>query len=219
LPAQELKERASYEGHNAVVSSVAITSEGKTLASGSFDTTIKLWDVPTGKEIATLRGHGGGVHSVAFTQDGKTLASGSQDDTVKVWDVATGRETVTLKHEYHVRRVAFTPDGKTLISAGEGPIKLWDVATGKGRATLDLVMEKANTNLVLSMALTADGKTLCTGHGGGTLTLWDLTTGKEKTTLRRRDLGRRSRQGRQCLHDPRQAARRLPGAAPLASGR
>ena len=160
LSAQEPKERASFGGHTAVVSSVAVTADGKKLASGSYDTTIKLWDLATGKEIASLRGHTAAVYSVAFAPDGKTLASGGHDDTARLWDAATGREIATLKHAYHVKRVVFTPDGKTLISAGEGPIKLWDVATAKERATLDLVMEKANANLVLSMAVAADGKVL-----------------------------------------------------------
>jgi WD40 repeat protein len=187
VSAEDPKERARLEGHTAVVSSVALTADGKTLASGSYDTTIKLWNLSTGKEIATLRGHTDWIFSVAFTPDGKTLASASQDDTARLWDVVTGREIVAIKHGYHVKRVVFTPDSKTLISAGEGPIKLWDVTTAKERGTLDLVMEKANTNLVLAMALTADGKLLCTGHGDGTLKLWDLTTGKETATIRTND--------------------------------
>jgi endonuclease YncB( thermonuclease family)/tricorn protease-like protein len=181
------KERACFQGHTKVVSSVALTADGKTLATGSYDNTIKLWDVATGKERGTLTGHTNSVHSVALTPDGKTLASGSQDDTVKIWDVATGKETVTIKHGYHVRRVAFTPDGKTLISAGEGPIKLWDAATGKEQAALKLIMNKDNRNLVLALALTADGKVLGTGHGDGTIKLWDLATGRELTTLRASD--------------------------------
>src|SRR6516165_1809091 len=76
LSAQEPKERARFGGHTAVVSSVAVTRDGKTLASGSYDTTIKLWDLATGKEIASLRGHTAAVYSVAFAPDGKTLASG-----------------------------------------------------------------------------------------------------------------------------------------------
>jgi WD40 repeat protein len=160
LSAEEPKERASFGGHIAVVSSVAVTVAGKTLASGSYDRTIKLWELATGKETAILRGHTDGVYSVTFAPDGKTLASASQDDTARLWDVASSKEIATLKHGYHVKRVVFTPDGKTLISAGEGPIKLWDVATAKERATLDLVMERANVNLVLSMAVTADGKVL-----------------------------------------------------------
>src|SRR5262249_40089024 len=144
LSAQEPKARANLGGHTAVVASIALTADGRMLASGSYDATIKLWDMASCKETATLRGHTAGVYSVAFTPDGKVLASGSHDDTARLWDVATGRELAAVKHGYHVKRVAFTPDGKTLISAGEGPIKLWDVATAKERATFDLVMKKAN---------------------------------------------------------------------------
>jgi WD40 repeat protein len=81
---------------------VAFSPDGKTLASASWDQTIKLWDVQTGKELATLKGHTGWVTSVAFSPDGKTLASaggerseessGSADRTIKLWDVQTGKE-------------------------------------------------------------------------------------------------------------------------------
>ena len=80
-----------------MVCCVAFSPDGKTLASGSEDKTIKLWDVATGKEQATLKGHTEWVKSVAFSPDGKTLASGSGDSTIKLWDVATGKEQATLK--------------------------------------------------------------------------------------------------------------------------
>jgi WD40 repeat protein len=70
---------------------VAYGPDGKTLASGSYDKTIKLWDVATGKELATPTSHTNRVYSVAFSPDGKTLASGSLDKTIKLWDVPSAK--------------------------------------------------------------------------------------------------------------------------------
>ena len=83
---------ATFEGGgDKEVLSVSYSPDGKTLASGSSDYTIKLWDVATARIriLATLEGHTGTVSSVSFSPDGKTLASGSEDNTIKLWDVAT----------------------------------------------------------------------------------------------------------------------------------
>src|SRR5438876_127611 len=75
-------------GHSGFVLSVAFSPDGKMLASGSADNTIKLWDVASGQELKTLKGHSGSVYSVAFSADGKTVASGSRDTTIRLWNVA-----------------------------------------------------------------------------------------------------------------------------------
>jgi WD40 repeat protein len=89
---KDAKAETTLVGHGDSVRCLAFTKDGKTLASGSTDRTVKLWDVAAGKERATLKGHKADVLSVAFSPDGKLLASGGMDNTAKLWDAMTGRE-------------------------------------------------------------------------------------------------------------------------------
>ena len=86
------KELATLRGHSEKVNSVAFSPDGKTLASGSVDKTIEIWDVSSGEVKATLLGHGGSVDSVVFSPDGRTLASASEDKTIKLWGVGAIQE-------------------------------------------------------------------------------------------------------------------------------
>lgn len=81
------KETATLKGHTEVVSSVAFSPNGRTLASGSHDKSIKLWEVASGRNVSTI-----GVLSVAFSPDGNTLASGSRDKSIELWDVRMVKE-------------------------------------------------------------------------------------------------------------------------------
>ena len=117
-------------GHTSPVTSITFSPDGRTLASGSEDGTIRLWDVVTGAPQRTLTGHTDWVLSVAFSPDGRTLASGSDDQTVRLWDGVTGASQRTLTgHTDWVYSVAFSPDGRTLASgSGDGTTLLWDIA-------------------------------------------------------------------------------------------
>jgi Tol biopolymer transport system component len=119
----------TLKGHEGSVYSVGFSPDGQQLASGSFDSTIKIWDVTTGKVLNTLKGHESRVWSVGFSPDGKQLASGSGDKTIKIWDVTTGKVLNTLKgHESLVLSVGFSPDGKQLASGSfDNTIILWDL--------------------------------------------------------------------------------------------
>lgn len=126
LAVENLTLLCTLTGHTALVYGVAFSSDGQTLVSGSADTTIKVWNLSTGKERRTLTGHTAFVYSVAFSADGQTLASGSADTTVKLWNPHTGELLRTLtEYSRGVMSVAFSPDGQTLASGSDNTIKLW----------------------------------------------------------------------------------------------
>jgi hypothetical protein len=171
----------TVKGHESFVTSVAFSPDGKRLASGSLDKTIKISGAATGQEVLTLKGHESFVTSVAFSPDGKRLASGSEDKTIKLWDAATGQEVLTLKgHESAVFSVAFSSDGKRLASGSEDKtVKLWDAVTGQEVLTL-----KGHEDVVRSVAFSPDGKRLASGSWDKTIKLWDAATGQEVLTLK-----------------------------------
>jgi serine/threonine protein kinase len=128
-PNSQISLKTTLTGHSGGVYSVAISPDGQTLASGSADKTIKIWNLSTGQEIRTLTGHSDPVRSVAFSPDGQTLASGSFDKTIKIWNLSTGQEIRTLTgHSNWVNSVAFSRDGQTLASGSyDKTIKIWNI--------------------------------------------------------------------------------------------
>jgi serine/threonine protein kinase len=171
----------TVKGHSNSVYSVAISPDGQTLASGSSDNTIKVWNLATGWEIRTLKGHSGWVYSLAFSPDGETLASGSLDKTIKLWNLATGREIRILKgHSDSVLSVAIIYDGEILASGStDNTIKLWNLTTGHQIRTLH-----EHSSSVNSVAISPDGNILASGSVDRTIKLWNLAIGKEIRTLK-----------------------------------
>jgi WD40 repeat protein len=170
----------TLQGHSKRVDSVALSGDGKTLASISGDNRIiKIWNVATGQDIRTLKGDSSSVDSVAFSQDGKTLAIGHGDKTIKIWNLATGQQIHTLTgHSGTVISVAFSPNGKILAGASyDKTIKIWNVATGEEVHTL-----KGDSSSVDSIAFSPDAKTLASG-GDATIKIWNVATGQQIRTL------------------------------------
>ena len=184
--------RITMRGHDAFATSVAWSplkaGKEERLATGSWDSTAKVWDAAAGKELLTLSGHRGLVTSVAWSPDGNRLATGSGDNTAKVWDAETSRELLTLSgHSGSVWSVAWSsPDGKQLATGSDdNAAKVWDAATGKELLTLS-----GHTSLVNSLAWHPDPdgkrlamKRLATASGDHTAKVWDAATGKELLTL------------------------------------
>ncbi len=167
----------SLDEHTAQVNSVSLSPNGRTLASGSPDGTVKLWDVAAQQSIVTLDEHTDVVRSVSFSMDG-TLASGSWDGMVKLWDVGTRQSIATFPHTAEVLSVSFSPNGEILASgSSDGTVKLWDVKTQTNMGTLPHGAQ------VLSVSFSPNGKILASGLWDGTVKLWDVETQTNMGTL------------------------------------
>jgi WD40 repeat protein/serine/threonine protein kinase len=125
-------------GHQADVSAVVFSPNGRLLASASRDQTVKVWDAATGQERLTLRDHNDVVTDVAFSPDGRLLASAGWDSTVRLWDIETGRLIRSFPYEGgRLYRLAFRPDGRHLAAVGTTRLEIRDVADGRLVAHLE----------------------------------------------------------------------------------
>ena len=168
------------KGHTNSVWSVAFGSDWHTLASGSTDHTIRLWDVQTGQEVRTLQGYTNWILSVAFSPDGTRLASGSDDHTIRLWNLATGKVDRVLEgHTNWVWSVVFSSDGTQLASSSDDQtIRLWQV-----RSADTIRLLQGHTDWVLSVAFSPDGQTLASSSADRTVRLWKTQTGQLLQTL------------------------------------
>ena len=178
----------TLSGHKRAVISLSVSSDGKTLASGSKDETICLWDIQTRTSLRTLTGHvpvSGNhecfVNSVDFSPNNKFLASASEDGTIKLWDLSNGALLHSLDHLVRVNSALFSASSKAIVSQSvNGSINLWDATTGASR----WVLSDAFRSYV---GFSADSKTLILLDKTGTfkkckIQEWSIKTHKLSRT-------------------------------------
>jgi WD40 repeat protein len=167
--------------HADEVSAIAFAPDGRTLASGSHDGALRLWEVPSGKELTWLQLPEKmlSIDALAFSPDGKMLAAASAL-TIHLREVPTGKPLRQLRVPDSLNFVAFSPDGRTLASAGASSktIRLWDPATGQ--EIRQLVGQEDSVTFV---TFSRDGKTLASGDFHGRIHLWNVATGREQGQL------------------------------------
>ncbi len=178
-----IRELALLPEYTDWIHSIDLSPDGKTLALGSEDATVRLWRANSGKQAHSLRAHQGAVQEVAFSPDGTVVASAGVDGQVLLWDAKAGKGLAALETSTSGMTVAnsvdFSPDGRTL-ALGTGQhnpyggmsyvsIQLWDLATATQAAVIELDQP------VVKVLFSPDGSLLATGHSDGILRLWDVS--------------------------------------------
>ncbi|MBI1763045.1 MAG: caspase family protein [Acidobacteria bacterium] len=167
-------------GHAEKIEAIAYSPDGRYLATGSSDRTIKIWEALTGRELRALNG-GTGIKALAYSPDGRLLASGGNDGKLRLWDTASGQERAVFDgHPKGVLALAFSSDGRWLASGGtdDKTVKLWEVATQHAVHSLS-----GHQAWVTALAFSPDSQTLVSGDAAGGLRLWELNTGALQHTL------------------------------------
>ncbi|MBN2305872.1 MAG: protein kinase [Anaerolineae bacterium] len=173
---EDEQDPANPVGHQERVLRVVYSPDGKTAATSSYDSTIRLWDVATGEEIRQFTGTKENLVTVAFSPDGTMLLSGGSDRAIRIWDVATGEEIRQLQgHDSWVKSVRFTQDQRVILSSSDdGTVRLWNAETGD-----EIERFEGHTGQVEQAEFNPDETQVLSASLDGTLRLWDLTNGAE----------------------------------------
>jgi WD40 repeat protein/serine/threonine protein kinase len=180
--------QTTCSGHTGPCLGVALSADGKLVASSSCDGTARVWDAETGEELVTFEGHVGNVHGVAFSPDARRLATAGADETVRIWDIGVAKKPRRVVKDCLVQpgghgavlSVTFSPDGRRLASTSrDGTVKVFNVV-----GAVELFMLRGFAGPVNQVAFSPDGRRLATAGGDRTVRLWDADTGEALFTLR-----------------------------------
>jgi WD40 repeat protein/regulation of enolase protein 1 (concanavalin A-like superfamily) len=188
----EISEFACLAGHTAAVVGIAVSPDGRQILSGGSDTTVRLWDVASGKEVRRFEGPTASVESVAFAPDGRLAVGAGRkaskegkpekgDYSVWLWEVATGKPVHRFEgHTELVSSVAFLPDGRYVASGSwDLTVRLWDVQSKQQKHLF-----KGHESSVQCVAVSPDGRMVLSGDWWNkTVRLWDVETGQELRRL------------------------------------
>jgi len=178
--------RRSLTGHSHFVQDVVISSDGQFGLSGSWDGTLRLWDLNSGVTTRRFVGHTKDVLSVAFSADNRQIVSGSRDKTIKLWNTL-GECKYTIEDQGHtewVSCVRFSPQNPVIISGGwDKMVKVWNLTNCKLRTNLH-----GHTGYINTVTVSPDGSLCASGGKDGTTRLWDLNEGKHLYSLEAGDI-------------------------------
>jgi len=171
------------KGHSHYVQDVAISSDGQFALSGSWDGTLRLWDLNTGVTTRNFYGHTKDVLSVAFSADNRQIVSGSRDKSINLWNTLGQCKFVITEegHKEWVSCVRFSPNLATplIVSAGwDKMVKVWNLTHCKLRTNLI-----GHTGYVNTVTVSPDGSLCASGGKDGTAMLWDLNEGRHLSSL------------------------------------
>ncbi|HEV8242467.1 MAG TPA: WD40 repeat domain-containing protein, partial [Nitrospirales bacterium] len=171
-----------FRGHHDPVWTVAYHPDGTTVASGSVDHTIRIWELETGRMLRILRGHTDSVRCLTFSPDGQILASGSSDRTIRIWNPKTGEFVRMLfgRYDHAVYSLSFSPDSLMLARGNENrDIKIWEVGTATELLSL-LPQDEYDRHWNICTVFSPDGRLLASGNDVGGMTLFEvLPSGQE----------------------------------------
>ena len=165
----------TFAGHSDSVEAIAISPDGEKVISGSWDNTIKVWDITTGEQLLSFNSHSSDITAVAVSPHGDKVISGSYDETIKVWDITTGEQLLSFNsHSSGITAVAVSPHGDKVISCSDdNTSKVWDITTGE-----QIFSFNGHSSGITAVAVSPHGDKVISCSDDNTVKVWNITTGE-----------------------------------------